>query len=766
MAETYGEFELLRLIATGGMAEIHLAHQTGLSGGSRDVVVKRMLPQLAVRADFVQMFLDEARLASNLTHPNIVAVTKLGRVNDSYYIAMELVDGPHLGALFAHSLRQRRPLPLEYCCFVVARAADGLHYAHEQSDPQTGNKLDLVHRDISPQNILVSRAGEVKVTDFGVAKASTHQTKTRTGVIKGKVAYMSPEQCLGEVVDRRTDVFALGIVLYELLTRRRLFRDKSDLLIMQRITGHDVAAPSSINADVDAELDAICKLALSRTREGRYADAAQLADALDAWLVKRAPDAGSTLGRWFEKNASVLAVTAVPVDTSQNATQQVARISLQGERTAPTPTEATSMPPVDAPATVRPEARLPARAHAPDPTTVAPDSDRTALDGRASVTGSAPRRRPQAPTLPALAAPIGVISTEVSAGTLVMPGPLPSGVPRHALELAVPPAERDDVVGDLDADDDGLNRAAGLTSGRPALLAAIALGALLAAALAGTYWWVRPSAVLATNADAGVATLSDAVDTVAPSATVDAQLRVVTVPSDVWVFVNDEKVGRSPVEVKRAVGPVAVEAKFGDAIASAKVNLVAGESTTVRLLAKVALNVAATAGGATLKARVKVDGTLKGETPFSQASFVQPETEVRLQVEAAGFEPIDVIVKPVAGEPLTFNASMSKRKDSATAVKEASGAKVVETAAAKGLLSVKPIGVAITAGKLDAVVLPDLPFRGFSARAGKHTLTLQNPAERINESIAVQIPADGEAIVIVEFDKRADRWVVKKVTRR
>ena len=308
--ERYGDFDLKKLIATGGMAEIYLARQAGLDV-ARTVVVKRMLPQLAVRADFVQMFLEEARLAAGMTHPNIVSVFHLGEVDGSYFIAMEFIDGPHLGQLFAHSLRLHMPLPIEYCTYLVARAADGLHYAHEHCDPATNATLNVVHRDVSPQNILISRTGAVKVTDFGVAKASTHQSKTRTGVIKGKVAYMSPEQCLGEQVDRRTDVFALGIVLYELLTRRRLFRDKSDMLAMQRITSVDVAPPSTINPAIDATLDGICLRALARDRTARTPSAAELSEVLDAWLVaQRVGDTRAHLQDWFEQHAAELTIGA------------------------------------------------------------------------------------------------------------------------------------------------------------------------------------------------------------------------------------------------------------------------------------------------------------------------------------------------------------------------------------------------------------------------------------------------------------------------
>jgi eukaryotic-like serine/threonine-protein kinase len=309
MGQVFGDYELLRHIATGGMAEIFLARRRG--GLDRVVIIKRMLPELAVRPDFVEMFVDEARLTASLQHPHVVRVEELGQVDNAYFIAMELVDGPHLGALFAHSLRARKPLPIELCTWIVARAADGLDYAHTLNDPATGKPLRLVHRDISPQNILVSKNGEVKVTDFGVAKASTQQTKTRTGIVKGKVSYMSPEQCLGDVIDHRTDVFALGVVLYELLTRRRLFRDKSDLLVMQRITNEDVPPPSTINSSVDATLDAIVKKSLERDAARRYQSAADFAEALDAWLLKAGRQADElTLSQWFAGHCAELAPTA------------------------------------------------------------------------------------------------------------------------------------------------------------------------------------------------------------------------------------------------------------------------------------------------------------------------------------------------------------------------------------------------------------------------------------------------------------------------
>jgi len=308
MSQAFGDYELLRHIATGGMAEIFVARRR--AGLDRVLIIKRMLPELAVRPDFVEMFVDEARLTASLQHPHVVRVEELGRVDNAYFIAMELVDGPHLGALFAHSLRARRPLPIELCAWIVARAADGLDYAHTLNDPATGKPLRLVHRDISPQNILVSKDGEVKVTDFGVAKSTNQQTKTRTGIVKGKVSYMSPEQCLGDLIDHRTDVFALGVVLYELLTRRRLFRDKSDLLVMQRITTEDVPPPSTVNTGVDGRLDAIVKRSLERDPDRRYQTAGDFAEDLDAWLLKAGQRADElTLSQWFASHCPELAPT-------------------------------------------------------------------------------------------------------------------------------------------------------------------------------------------------------------------------------------------------------------------------------------------------------------------------------------------------------------------------------------------------------------------------------------------------------------------------
>jgi serine/threonine-protein kinase len=397
MGQVFGDYELLRHIATGGMAEIFLARRR--AGLDRVVVIKRMLPELAVRPDFVEMFVDEARLTASLQHPHVVRVEELGQVDNTYFIAMELVDGPHLGALFAHSLRARKPLPIHLCTWIVARAADGLDYAHTLNDPATGKPLRLVHRDISPQNILVSKNGEVKVTDFGVAKATTQQTRTRTGIVKGKVSYMSPEQCLGDVIDHRTDVFALGVVLYELLTRRRLFRDKSDLLVMQRITNEDVPPPSTINSQVDATLDDIVKKSLERDASRRYQSAADLSEALDAWLLKVGRQADElTLSQWFAGHCPELAPTATL--TLEPSTDQPLA-PLLAEPTSATPSYATrglTPPPAG-----------------PDATTITAPPTFEAEPRQAAPTPPTPPTPPQSPAAVELAIPTPPPTTTTAA---------------------------------------------------------------------------------------------------------------------------------------------------------------------------------------------------------------------------------------------------------------------------------------------------------------------------------------------------------------
>ncbi|MEW5854585.1 MAG: serine/threonine-protein kinase [Myxococcota bacterium] len=290
MAQRLGRYEILRPLGRGGMAEVFLARLTGVEGFSRPVVIKRIRPELMSRPDVVQMFLDEARLGARLTHSSIVQVLDFGDVEGAHFMAMEFVDGGNVGHLLTEACLVGDPPPPVLCAYLAARTLEGLAFAHDYVEPLTRKPLNVVHRDVSPQNILVSRYGEVKLADFGVAKNAEQLARTGTGVIKGKLAYMAPEQILAEGVDRRTDIFALGIVLHELLTRKRLYKEDSDAQTMKRIIMDPVPPPSEDNPEIDAELDAIVLRALERERERRYAHAREMAVALQRWYLARVRD--------------------------------------------------------------------------------------------------------------------------------------------------------------------------------------------------------------------------------------------------------------------------------------------------------------------------------------------------------------------------------------------------------------------------------------------------------------------------------------------
>jgi serine/threonine-protein kinase len=283
----FGKYRLIRRIAVGGMAQIWLAVQRGPHGFEKTAVLKVILPELCSNDDFVQMFLDEARLAAGLDHNNVVRIYDFGEINGQYYLAMEHLPGEDLASVLQAHKRSGKPMPIEAACDVIAGAATGLHFAHELTD-QSGQLLNVVHRDVSPSNIIVTYHGTVKLVDFGIARAESNITKTAAGTLKGKVAYVSPEQALGDPLDRRSDVFALGTVLYELLTLQRPFKRESDLATLKAVVSAPISPPSAIRPDVPPELDAIVLKAMDRDLTHRYQTAAELADALSAFLVSRA----------------------------------------------------------------------------------------------------------------------------------------------------------------------------------------------------------------------------------------------------------------------------------------------------------------------------------------------------------------------------------------------------------------------------------------------------------------------------------------------
>ena len=281
-----GRYEILRLLSVGGMAEIYLARAAGIAGFEKRVVIKRMLPHFAAHQTFVDMFLSEARLAATLDHPNIVQVYDIGESTGDYYYAMEYVPGVDLRAIVGEERRFGRMVPIAMATAIARGMCAGLDHAHSRTG-HDGGLIGIVHRDVSLSNILVSYDGAVKVTDFGVAKVATSGNRTRAGMLKGKLGYMSPEQVCSEPLDRRSDVFGIGIVLWELLGARRLFVGDAEFAVLQRIVHGIVPPPSTIRADVPAELEAIVMRALAREREERYQTAREMQRDLEAFARDR-----------------------------------------------------------------------------------------------------------------------------------------------------------------------------------------------------------------------------------------------------------------------------------------------------------------------------------------------------------------------------------------------------------------------------------------------------------------------------------------------
>ncbi len=277
--ETLGRYEVAGRLAMGGMAEILLGRLVGPSGFERPVVIKRILPHLAAEPSFVSMFLDEARLAARIRHPNVVQVHELGKEDDNLYLVMEYLEGENSAGVVRRGMSTKRPTDFAMIAFIMAEACAGLHAAHELKDPD-GSPLNLVHRDISPQNIFVTYAGSVKVLDFGIAKAADRITQTEAGQLKGKFEYMSPEQCRGKPIDRRSDVFALGIVLYELSVRKRLFKRGSKLAVLDAVCRAPIPRPRDKLPEYPAPLEAVLLKALARDPDERYATAAEMRRAL------------------------------------------------------------------------------------------------------------------------------------------------------------------------------------------------------------------------------------------------------------------------------------------------------------------------------------------------------------------------------------------------------------------------------------------------------------------------------------------------------
>ena len=282
----FGKYLLVAPLAQGGMAEIFLAKQQGPAGYEKTVVIKRVLSHYSSHSDFVAMFLDEARLAAQLSHPNIVQIFDFGEADGSYYLCMEYLRGEdlHTFVKFAHS--KQTPVPAQVAVTVVAAACDALDYAHALTSDD-GRPLNIVHRDISPSNIFVTFQGVVKVLDFGIARAEGKIVKTAAGMIRGKIAYMAPEQARSGPLDGRADVWALGTVLHELLTGKRLFWRGNDVETFRALLKEPIPPPRQLNPEIPKELDQICVKALQRNPNDRYKTAGEMSADLDQYLSAR-----------------------------------------------------------------------------------------------------------------------------------------------------------------------------------------------------------------------------------------------------------------------------------------------------------------------------------------------------------------------------------------------------------------------------------------------------------------------------------------------
>ncbi len=268
-----GPYRLKDKIAQGGMAELYTADYVREDGFKRKVAIKRVLPHLAENQDFIKMFIREARLAALLQHPNIVQIFDFGKIHNTYFIAMEYIEGMNLGQIMA---KLQTALPIDMAMFIIMKISLGLNYSHTKKDDDSGQELGIVHRDISPQNILISNQGEVKISDFGISKATTEPSLTQAGVIKGKMSYLAPEQALGKEVDRQVDIYALGLVFYEILSGQRLYQFDSDIQAIRTIPKMIIPPITSVRSEVPEKLNHIVMRCLEKDKVMRYPDATAL----------------------------------------------------------------------------------------------------------------------------------------------------------------------------------------------------------------------------------------------------------------------------------------------------------------------------------------------------------------------------------------------------------------------------------------------------------------------------------------------------------
>lgn len=304
LPQSFGSYTLHDLVARGGMAEIYRATMPGIGGFEKTVAIKKILPHLAENEEFITMLIDEARIIVSINHSNIAQVYDLGKIEETYYIAMEYIHGIDLSGIVKKLKKRGEYTPVDHVAHIGSCICAGLHAAHSKTD-ENGNPLNIVHRDVSPHNVLISYAGDVKIIDFGVAKATVKETHTKMGVIKGKLLYMAPEQAMAKDLDGRADLFAVGLCLYKMLTHELPFAGDNEFQIYNNILSKEIVPPKQLNPDVPEELNQIVMTLLQRDPDKRYQDGYAAKQDLDRCLHNIAPGyTVNRLSRFIEENFS------------------------------------------------------------------------------------------------------------------------------------------------------------------------------------------------------------------------------------------------------------------------------------------------------------------------------------------------------------------------------------------------------------------------------------------------------------------------------
>jgi serine/threonine protein kinase len=315
---------LLDRISVGGMAEVFKAKSYGVEGFEKIIAIKRILPTMGEDRDFIKMFIDEAKIAGQLAHANICQIFELGRIDGSHFIAMEYIWGKDLLQIQNRLRKVKQPMPIPMACFTIAKVLEGLDYAHRKRDP-LGRPLEIVHRDCSPQNVLVSYEGEVKIIDFGIAKATSRNSRTMAGVLKGKFGYMSPEQVRGLPLDRRSDIFALGTMLYECLTGDRLFQGETDFSTLEKVRNVDIRPPREINPNIPQTVEGVILRALAKDVEERYQWCSEMLADLQAFLMSQdVVFTAKSLSSWLKE------VFSTEIDRERQQLEQYKRVGRDG----------------------------------------------------------------------------------------------------------------------------------------------------------------------------------------------------------------------------------------------------------------------------------------------------------------------------------------------------------------------------------------------------------------------------------------------------